>query len=381
MSSEGSPDKVLPFTKEEANDLYYAGLFLQLTNETEMALRCFERIAFQFPPARIASIWLRFELGKTNQSEKELASFLADQKAMDEFGNGLRNVLINPDIPLIDYLQRYAYHDELRKATHFLSLRSRRLSYRIYDGAKLSFFFEIFTFDTAALNQLHQFFRTAYLKKFFQAYFDTKLKPLIRDSFTEENIATINEEVEKLPNSRAKEIYERLDNFPPEENRATATAGYFDAKELSPEQALLLNNYFFVNGHSSTYDKWMFDFYIIEKATRSGWKPDKPLESGLKGAGKKLLENPIGRVGEALAVLGSAVITGSVLGSILLGVGAKFTASFLVELLLQYLKSDKVTFNNYADFTDSFEVYIAEQRDLLGAKGFQKRFPLELLKG
>jgi hypothetical protein len=144
---------------------------------------------------------------------------------------------------------------------------------------------------------------------------------------------------------------------------------------------LLLNNYFYVNGHSSTYDKWMLDFYVIEKATRSGWEPSKPLESGMKAAGKKLLENPIGQIGEMLAVMASVAVTGSLLGKVLLGVGVKFTASFLAELLLQYMKAGKTSFDNYADFADSFEVYIAEQRDILGAEGFRKRFPLELLKG
>jgi tetratricopeptide (TPR) repeat protein len=365
---------------EEIKNFYYAGHILRLIDHDEDSLKCFEKIAKHFPPARIATLMLRFILGKRKQAEKELSAFVADENAMQYIGRGVKKEFINPDTPLRDYLQRYAYHDELREVTHFLSLRSRRLPQRVFDGAKLDFFFEIFTFDTPGLNKLYNYFRTSYLKSFYKEYYEKDLNPRTREAYTQDYIDEINDAVDKIPPSRPKEILDQVSNLPELEDRPRSIAGYFDAGELVPEKALLLNNYFFVNGNAVPYNKWKLDFYIIEKASQAGWQPSKPLEGGSKGALKKLFENPIGRVGETLAMLGSATMGASIIGSVLIGISTKFASSFLAELLLQYLKSNKTNFQSYAEFEESFEVYIAEQRQNLGAEAFRKRFPLEVLK-
>ncbi len=368
------------YTKQQRQNLYYAGQLLIVDEEDEDALECFLKIRNEFLPALYMCIYLNNRLGKSEENQIFITSLIQKEELLDNqsgFLHGLSSQQLDLEIEdLYEPFRHCINYKEIHYAIEVTITEITKIGISTsIDIKKPNFQKDFWDLFKVSLQDVES------------ARLRSNLSPVVEK--WEEILSSYQEEISKADlDIHKQQLKKDLDTRNPykEIKKASdkeAELGLHIQKfKLKSNQLIDLINYFYLKSQLTAYQKLLLHFYTLDQELKRDTSSKAHL-SGLKDGVKKA-------IGEGLSV-----ITGIIVGTIVPGLttigqiiaislatfGASYTKGALGELFLDFHKSlNNTPVLSYDDFKKEFEIYIAVQIEEIGESRFYRRYPIDELK-
>ena len=344
---------------EQIMTYYYAGLLFELDTEDDDALECFSKIQKNFLPAAYKMLSIYHKNGQEEELENVKNIIVKRENKKSEYAQGRDVHCLNfENDTLSKPFANYVHFFEIEESVYLLdNLAEDEVNFEIQWAYNQPRFYELFKVRPEDLEEIR--LKTDIAPNF--ELWEEQLK-LIK--------AASNIEELKFQDIDAKNIFKLLQNASSKSELEIDFSLNIQKFNLKIEDYKKMLVYFYLKGHLSEYQKLLLHFYIYY---RNAQEQSSAHISGLS----KIVQVVVGvsLVSLTNIVTGNTVATGMVAG-----LTTAYAQGALGQLFSEWHIQKKSSFKTYQAFKDDFEIFIATERERLGANKFQELYPIDELK-